>query len=194
MELAARLIPFGVFDHLRAVLYRWAGFDIGPRVRLIGPLTLRGSGDIYSRLSIGSRTAMNSPAYIDLNAPVRIGANCGFGHHLVLITTNHALGPASQRIGANMPAGITIGDGAWIAACVTILPGVTIGAGAFVGAGSVVSRDVPVNARVVGNPARLVRTMDDAAPAPRPQPTRTEKIASAEPPTSPITDAVKRST
>lgn len=46
-------------------------------------------------------------------------------------------------------------QGASIGANSTILPGLTIGAGAMVGAGSVVTRDVPENAIVVGNPARI---------------------------------------
>jgi UDP-2-acetamido-3-amino-2,3-dideoxy-glucuronate N-acetyltransferase len=47
----------------------------------------------------------------------------------------------------------TIGKGASIGANATILPGITIGAGAMVGAGSVVTRNVPENAIVKGNPA-----------------------------------------
>lgn len=43
---------------------------------------------------------------------------------------------------------------------VTILPGVTIGENAVVGAGAVVTRDVPDNAVVVGNPAKVIRYLD----------------------------------
>lgn len=46
--------------------------------------------------------------------------------------------------------------GASIGANATLLPGLTIGMGAMIGAGSVVTRDVPPNAIVVGNPARIV--------------------------------------
>lgn len=46
---------------------------------------------------------------------------------------------------------------AWIGAGATILPGVTVGKNAVVGAGSIVTRDVPENAIVAGNPARLIR-------------------------------------
>ena len=50
--------------------------------------------------------------------------------------------------------------GASLGANSTILPGITIGAHAMVGAGSVVTRDVPVNAIVVGNPARITGYVD----------------------------------
>jgi acetyltransferase-like isoleucine patch superfamily enzyme len=49
--------------------------------------------------------------------------------------------------------------GASIGANATILPGLTIGEGAMVGAGAVVTKDVPPHALVVGNPARIVRSL-----------------------------------
>ena len=49
--------------------------------------------------------------------------------------------------------------GASIGANATILPGLTIGEGAMVGAGAVVTKDVPPRTLVVGNPARIVRTL-----------------------------------
>lgn len=56
------------------------------------------------------------------------------------------------------PLRTVIKRGASIGANATILPGLTIGESAMVGAGSVVTRDVPNGATVVGNPARLIRT------------------------------------
>jgi acetyltransferase-like isoleucine patch superfamily enzyme len=52
-----------------------------------------------------------------------------------------------------------IKKGASIGANATILPGLTIGENAMVGAGSVVTRDVPAEAVVVGNPARIVKIL-----------------------------------
>ncbi|MBC6719182.1 acyltransferase [Treponema sp. Marseille-Q4130] len=48
----------------------------------------------------------------------------------------------------------------WIGAGATILPGVCAGKHAVVGAGSVVTKDVPDYAVVVGSPARIVKTLD----------------------------------
>jgi len=75
---------------------------------------------------------------------------------------------------------VTIGDGVWIGACVTILPGVTIGDGAFVGAGTVVGRSVPPNARV-GSPRIAVAGYFDDAPKPEATatPTPTEPMPAA---------------
>ncbi len=55
---------------------------------------------------------------------------------------------------------ITIGDDVWLGGGVIVLPGVTIGENTVVGAGAVVTRDLPANVVAVGNPARVVRTLD----------------------------------
>lgn len=163
-QLCVRLIPFNTFGVIRAAIYRAAGFGIAPRARIAGPLTLWGRGDVYARLSVGDHTFLNTPAHIELNAPVRIGARCAIGHHLIVITTNHVLGPSEQRAAEVFHEGVTIEDGAWIGAAVTILPGVTIGRGAFVVAGTLVTRSVPANARVAGPRGAVVGILPDAAP------------------------------
>lgn len=56
---------------------------------------------------------------------------------------------------------IWVKRGASIGANATILPGITIGYSAMVGAGAVVTRDVPDKAVVVGNPARVIRYLND---------------------------------
>lgn len=56
---------------------------------------------------------------------------------------------------------VTICNKAWIGFGVSILKGVTIGEGAVIGAKSVVTRDIPPWAVVAGNPARILRTLDE---------------------------------
>lgn len=58
-------------------------------------------------------------------------------------------------------SGITLRKGCSIGANATLLPGVTVGERAMVGAGAVVTKDVPPFAVVVGNPAKIIRVMDD---------------------------------
>lgn len=73
--------------------------------------------------------------------------------------------PRSRRYPAEFPRTI-VRRGASIGANATILPGLVISANAMVGAGAVVTADVPPNAVVVGNPARVVRFVDAEAEAP----------------------------
>ena len=61
------------------------------------------------------------------------------------------------RRGWRSPGRSTIGNNAWIGGSAIILGGISIGDGAIVGAGAVVTRDVPDNTTVVGNPARAVK-------------------------------------
>ena len=49
----------------------------------------------------------------------------------------------------------------WIGGSATILPGVTIGKNAIVAAGAVVTKDVPANTIVGGNPAKVIRKIDE---------------------------------
>lgn len=59
---------------------------------------------------------------------------------------------------------VVIRDRSWIGFGATILKGVTVGEGAVIGAKSVVTRDVPPNCVVAGNPARVIRSLGDGAP------------------------------
>jgi hypothetical protein len=73
--------------------------------------------------------------------------------------------PRSRAYPETFPQTV-IGPGASLGANATILPGVSIGRRAMVGAGAVVTKDVPPNAIVVGNPARIVGYVDARRDAP----------------------------
>jgi acetyltransferase-like isoleucine patch superfamily enzyme len=102
---------------------------------------------------------------------VRIGNYVVIGWNATLADTDfHPIAPAERvadaiacsPLGKGRPRPqilkrpVIIEDDVWIGPNATILKGVRIGAGAFVEAGSVVSRDVPPRARVMGNPAEIV--------------------------------------
>jgi len=76
------------------------------------------------------------------------------------VTFSNDLYPRSKRYPDKFE-GVTIHSGASIGANATLLPGITIGEKALVGAGAVVTKDVPARAVVVGNPARIVRYLND---------------------------------
>lgn len=161
LSVLVPLLPAGRFGRVRAALYRAAGVTVGRGVILAGRLSL-GTGTNPSRITVGDRCYLNQQVFIDAGgAPVRIGDGASVGHHVVIITTDHAVGAPGFRAGWRAFRPVTIDAGAWIAARVTILPGVTVGAGAIVGAGAVVTRDVPPHAVVAGVPARVIRYLDE---------------------------------
>lgn len=105
---------------------------------------------IENDVSIGNNVTLKCGVQIwdgiTLEDDVFVGPNATFTNDPFPRSGTH---PASY-------ARIVVRHGASIGANATILPGLTIGANAMVGAGAVVTRDVPQNAIVVGNPARIV--------------------------------------
>lgn len=77
------------------------------------------------------------------------------GPRVTLISVNHVENPRQRR--NLITKSVHIKRHAWLGANVTVLPGVTIGENAIVGAGSVVTKNVPDNTVVVGNPAKKLR-------------------------------------
>ena len=157
---AATLLPQQAFARTRTAMLRAAGVSIGPQSLIQGPLRITGIGDPCHYLSIGTYTIITGPLHVDLAAPVKIGNCVRIGHDVSLITVNHKIGPKWLRSGTSEFGAIEIGNGAWLASRVMVLPKVRIGAGAVVAAGAVVTRDVPDHTLVAGVPARVVRELD----------------------------------
>ena len=82
------------------------------------------------------------------------------GPNVSIITSSHPLEP-SQRRAFVIAKPIVIGRNVWIAAGATIVGGVSVGENSVVAAGSVVTKDVPPNTLVGGNPAKLIRSIGD---------------------------------
>ena len=89
-------------------------------------------------------------------AAIEIGDHVLLGPGVHLYTATHPLDSAERRRGLELAKPIVVGDDAWLGGGAIVLPGVTIGARAVVGAGSVVTRDVPADETVAGNPAGTI--------------------------------------
>jgi len=137
--------------------------DIGRGVRLNSnwaPLELvtgpRGA------IEIADGVYINYGTLISAQERVRIGANVMVGNYSIIADTDipGIAEPAGAPTVEARP--VEIGDGAWLAARVTVLPGARIGAGAVIAAGSVVAGEIPAGAVAGGIPARVLR--QSAAP------------------------------
>lgn len=88
---------------------------------------------------------------------ITIGPGCAIGRNVLIMDFDAHEITYTDGTKNRITAPITIGSHVWIGAGATILKGVTIGDNAVIGAGSVVTRDVPPNTVVAGNPARIIR-------------------------------------
>ena len=88
-------------------------------------------------------------------APIELGDDVQIAPAVQIYTATHPLDPTLRRSGIEGARPVRIGSNVWIGGGAIVLPGVTVGDDAVIGAGSVVTRDVPAGAVVVGNPARV---------------------------------------
>lgn len=115
--------------------------------------------EVQSGVVIGDRTRIQSHTFICEG--VSIGSDVFIGHGVVFTNDRHpkASNTDLSRVTKNdwilentiIHNRVSIGSGA------VFLPGIEVGSGAIIGAGSVVTKSVPENATVVGNPARIVK-------------------------------------
>lgn len=91
---------------------------------------------------------------------VRIGSHVMIGPNVQIYTPAHLLQAEPRNQGLEVAKAIVIDDNVWIGGSAILLPGVRVGLNAVVGAGAVVTRDVPANTVVAGNPARMIRVIE----------------------------------
>ncbi|HEX2917599.1 MAG TPA: DapH/DapD/GlmU-related protein, partial [Edaphobacter sp.] len=87
-----------------------------------------------------------------------IGDDVMIGPNVSLITASHPLDPSERRT-TTIGKPIVLERGVWIAAGAIVIGGVTVGENSVIAAGSVVTKDVPPNTLVGGNPARVIRSI-----------------------------------
>lgn len=111
-------------------------------------------------ISIGEHVFLNVMCTILDGAEVHIGDHVMIGPAVQIYTAAHDLRAEPRIHGREVARPISIEDNAWLGGGAILLPGVTVGRNAVVGAGAVVSRDVPANTVVAGNPARVIREIE----------------------------------
>ena len=115
--------------------------------------------DYGCNISIGRNFFANFNLTILDEALVKIGDNVFIGPNVSIYTACHPLDATDRNTGAEWAEPVSIGDSVWIGGGATVLPGVSVGDRSVVGAGSVVTRDVPADVLVAGNPARIIKKL-----------------------------------
>lgn len=109
-----------------------------------------------SQMKIGKNVFINSNMLAMARGGITIEDGVQIAGNVQLLSNNHD--PYDLAVLTCKP--VVIKEAAWIGAGATILPGVCVGRHAIVGAASVVTKDVPDYAVVVGNPAKVIRMLD----------------------------------
>ena len=139
---------------LVSIILKTLVYWIGQTCRMARSVCLRAQG-----VKIGRKSMISMGAKIDVSrGRVIIGERCHITYGCVILSHDHI----RRRINhdAVMPENIVvIGDRVFVGVNAVIMPGVTIGDNSVVGAGAVVTKDVPSNVVVAGNPARVIRRL-----------------------------------
>jgi acetyltransferase-like isoleucine patch superfamily enzyme len=121
-------------------------------------------GVVFKLLGAGARLQLQRHVFVgrgtlfDLSGEVTVGEDTMFAPGCFITDHNHGIAPGLPMWRQPVVHGpVRIGADCWLGARVTVLPGVTIGDGAVVAAGAVVTRDVASGAIVAGVPARFLR-------------------------------------
>jgi acetyltransferase-like isoleucine patch superfamily enzyme len=158
-----RFAAFGAdaIVHPPADIARPEAVSIGAQTFILANATFAlGPG---ARVSIGARTYLGRDLTVVCLGAVEIGDDVMGSDRLLFADTAPDPRLAGEPVmgqGLAAPRTVRVEDGVFLGTGAMVLAGVTVGARSLVGAGAVVTRDVPANCVVVGNPARIVRHYD----------------------------------
>lgn len=139
----------------RAILAELLG-SVGRDVELRPPLAV----DYGTNITMGDRVFANFGLVALDVAPITIGDDVQMGPNVQLLTPTHPIDPTERRDKWESASPIIIGNNVWLGGGAIVLAGVTIGENSIIGAGAVVTKDIPANVVAVGNPAKVIKTLD----------------------------------
>lgn len=153
LSLSIQLNAATNIDQVRDCLSEIIGSKIDESTTIFAPFYT----NFGRHITIGKNVFINHAcSFLDLGG-ISIGDNVLIGSKVNLISENHPIDPTQRKSLIGKP--IVVKNNAWIGAAATILPGITIGENSIVAAGSIVTKDVPDNTIVAGNPAKQIKTL-----------------------------------
>ena len=142
-------------EEIRTYMSGVTGREVDESFSLFVPFT----ADFGKNIKIGKNVFINSGCRFQDQGGITIGDGSLIGHNVVLATINHDYNP--KKRGTMYLKPIVLKENSWIGSNATILLGITIGENSIVAAGSVVTKDVPANTIVAGNPAKFMSNLED---------------------------------
>lgn len=141
-------------EEVRDFLSQITGRKVDPSLWLIPPFYT----DFGRNIHFGKNVFVNSSCTFMDRGGITIDDEVFIAPKVNLITINHDINPFNRSTTICKP--IHIEKRVWIGVAATILAGVRIGENSIVGANALVSKDVPPNSVVGGNPARIIKSID----------------------------------
>ena len=122
-------------------------------------LTSWNIGDWKGELKVGKYCLITPGVRIIAAESIEIGDACMFAHGAYISDADwHGIYDRSEPVGKTKP--IILKDNVWIGDSAIVCKGVTIGENSIIGAGAVVTKNIPANVVAVGNPAKVVKNLD----------------------------------
>lgn len=148
-----------MFQFIKYLMLQVYGrYIFGKRVIIWGRFTVVNARNVH----LGRGCSINHGVFLLGRDEITLGNHVTLSANCMLMDTGldlqHCLNSKSPNK-VHIKSFIRLEDNVWVGAGAIILPGVTIHKNSIIGAGSVVTRDVPANVVVAGNPARIIRVL-----------------------------------
>jgi acetyltransferase-like isoleucine patch superfamily enzyme len=160
-SIAGRPMVWGIWN----VVVYGPNIHLGKNVTMVGAngfrtnLTTISFGGHEGHIKIGDNVLVMNGVRISSAKEIIIGDSCTLANFCYIMDSDwHDIYDRNSTPGKSLP--VILENNVWIGDSAIICKGVRIGENSIIGAGSVVRKDVPPNAVVIGNPAKVVKYLD----------------------------------
>lgn len=155
---ALKVLPLTRFFSLKRCLLRLADVSVSAGVRVVSTARFINTG----KISLGHDSWIGHDVlFVGGRASITIGANVDIAPRVTFLTGSHQILKNDKKVaGPGYSEPIVIGDGCWICASATILPGTIVGDCCIIAAGAVVKGTFPSRCLIGGVPAKIIKRLD----------------------------------
>lgn len=139
-SLICRWLPETRFFGFKVRMLRWCGAKVGDNVRINSSASIRGCGELV----VGDDVWIGPMNFISAvgGTKVEIGAHCDLGPQVMILTGTHKIDVDGEHIaGGGNSKSVVVGEGCWLGARSTVMPGMTLHAHTVLAAGAVATKN-----------------------------------------------------